>query len=132
MSDRLERMRRNPVADWTIRDVELLCREYGVIANRPEEAARIIRWRIREWRRNSPYLINARSSPYIFASSSLLSTRWGSSNEQARISDRRRTASSGRRRRFRGYGPGSPRLHERRRHARGSGVEYSRCHHDLD
>jgi hypothetical protein len=31
MSDRLERMRRNPVGDWTIRDVEALCREYDVL-----------------------------------------------------------------------------------------------------
>jgi hypothetical protein len=31
MSDRLERMRRNPVGDWTIRDVESVCREYAVL-----------------------------------------------------------------------------------------------------
>jgi predicted RNA binding protein YcfA (HicA-like mRNA interferase family) len=29
-SDLLEDMRRNPTADWHIRDVELLCREYGL------------------------------------------------------------------------------------------------------
>jgi hypothetical protein len=28
---RLERMRRNPAADWTIADVEAVCREYRVI-----------------------------------------------------------------------------------------------------
>ena len=27
---RLERMRRNPAGDWTIADVEAICREYGV------------------------------------------------------------------------------------------------------
>jgi hypothetical protein len=31
MSDRLERMRRNPVGDWNIRDVEAVCREYAVL-----------------------------------------------------------------------------------------------------
>jgi hypothetical protein len=29
-SDLLERMRHNPVGDWRIRDVEQLCREYGL------------------------------------------------------------------------------------------------------
>ncbi len=31
MSDRLERMRRNPAGDWTIGDVEAVCREHGVL-----------------------------------------------------------------------------------------------------
>jgi hypothetical protein len=31
MSDRLERMRRNPAGDWTIRDVEAVCREHAVL-----------------------------------------------------------------------------------------------------
>jgi hypothetical protein len=30
-SDLLERMRRNPAGDWQIRDVEALCREYGLL-----------------------------------------------------------------------------------------------------
>ena len=30
MSKRLEQMRRNPLSDWTIRDVETVCREHGV------------------------------------------------------------------------------------------------------
>lgn len=30
MSKRLEKMRRNPRADWTIEDIEALCREFGV------------------------------------------------------------------------------------------------------
>ena len=30
-SDLLERMRRNPAGDWRIRDVEALCREYGLL-----------------------------------------------------------------------------------------------------
>jgi hypothetical protein len=30
-SDLLERMRRNPAGDWNIRDVETVCREYGVL-----------------------------------------------------------------------------------------------------
>jgi hypothetical protein len=31
VSRRLEAMRRNPAADWTISDVEAVCREYGVL-----------------------------------------------------------------------------------------------------
>ena len=30
-SDLLDRMRRNPAADWHIRDVEAVCREYGLL-----------------------------------------------------------------------------------------------------
>jgi predicted RNA binding protein YcfA (HicA-like mRNA interferase family) len=30
-SDLLEQMRRNPAGDWQIRDVEAVCREYGVL-----------------------------------------------------------------------------------------------------
>ena len=30
MSDRLERMRANPRADWKIADVEAVCRDYGI------------------------------------------------------------------------------------------------------
>ena len=30
-SDLLERIKRNPVGDWTIRDVEAACREYGLL-----------------------------------------------------------------------------------------------------
>ena len=30
-SELLERMRRSPAADWQIRDVEAVCREYGVM-----------------------------------------------------------------------------------------------------
>jgi hypothetical protein len=30
MSDRLDRMRRNPAADWNIGDVEAVCREFSV------------------------------------------------------------------------------------------------------
>jgi hypothetical protein len=30
ISDLLERMRRNPDGDWRIRDVEALCREFGL------------------------------------------------------------------------------------------------------
>jgi hypothetical protein len=30
-SDLLDRMRRNPVGDWNIRDVETLCREHGLL-----------------------------------------------------------------------------------------------------
>ncbi len=41
MSDRLERMRRNPVGDWTIRDVEADCREYAVVCEPAGAAVRI-------------------------------------------------------------------------------------------
>ena len=30
-SDLLERMRNNPAGDWSIRDVEAICREYGLL-----------------------------------------------------------------------------------------------------
>ena len=30
-SDLLERMARNPAGDWTIRDVEIVCRESGML-----------------------------------------------------------------------------------------------------
>ena len=30
-TDLLERMRRNPAGDWQIRDVEAVCREYGLL-----------------------------------------------------------------------------------------------------
>jgi hypothetical protein len=30
-SDLLDRMRRNPAADWHIRDVEAVCREHGLL-----------------------------------------------------------------------------------------------------
>ena len=31
LSERLERMRRNPADDWTISDVEAVCGEYGLL-----------------------------------------------------------------------------------------------------
>jgi hypothetical protein len=31
MSKRLERMRENPAADWTISDIEAVCREHGIL-----------------------------------------------------------------------------------------------------
>lgn len=31
MSKRLERMRRNPTGDWTMSDVEAVCREHGIL-----------------------------------------------------------------------------------------------------
>jgi hypothetical protein len=30
-SDLLERMRRNPAGDWTIRDIEAICHAYGLL-----------------------------------------------------------------------------------------------------
>ena len=35
MDGLLERMRRNPVGDWTIRDVETLCRQDGIFCEPP-------------------------------------------------------------------------------------------------
>lgn len=35
MSDRLSRMRSNPAGDWTIRDMEAVCAEYGVQCTPP-------------------------------------------------------------------------------------------------
>ena len=35
MTDLLSRMRRNPVADWTIGDVEAVCREHGLRCSPP-------------------------------------------------------------------------------------------------
>ena len=31
MSKRLERMRRNPAADWTIENIEAVCREHAIL-----------------------------------------------------------------------------------------------------
>jgi len=31
MDDLLDRMRRNPAGDWTIRDVETLCRQHNIL-----------------------------------------------------------------------------------------------------
>ena len=33
--DLLDRMRRNPAGDWTIADVERLCRRYGIVCRPP-------------------------------------------------------------------------------------------------
>jgi hypothetical protein len=35
VDDVLERMRRNPVGDWTIRDVETLCHQQGILCEPP-------------------------------------------------------------------------------------------------
>lgn len=35
MSDPLDRMRRNPAADWTIRDVAAVCARYGIRCTPP-------------------------------------------------------------------------------------------------
>ena len=35
MSDLLDRMRRNPQGNWTIKDVETVCAEYGVTCRPP-------------------------------------------------------------------------------------------------
>ena len=35
MIDLLDRMRRNPAGDWTIKDVERLCREHGLTCTPP-------------------------------------------------------------------------------------------------
>jgi len=35
MSRRLEAMRRNPASDWTIADVEAICREHGIFCEPP-------------------------------------------------------------------------------------------------
>jgi len=35
MSDRLDRMRANPRADWKIADIEAVCREYGIPVEPP-------------------------------------------------------------------------------------------------
>jgi hypothetical protein len=33
--DLLDRMRRNPVGDWTIKDVETVCRQHGIACSPP-------------------------------------------------------------------------------------------------
>jgi hypothetical protein len=35
MDDLLDRMRRNPAGDWTIRDVEALCQQHGILCEPP-------------------------------------------------------------------------------------------------
>jgi hypothetical protein len=39
MSKRLEAMRRNPRDDWTIADVEAVCREFGITVARPRSGS---------------------------------------------------------------------------------------------
>src|SRR3954463_11091640 len=51
MSKRLNRMPRNPAGDWTIGDVEAVCREHGVCASRPAVAARSKKSGTRRWGR---------------------------------------------------------------------------------
>ena len=43
--DLLDRMRRNPAADWTISDVEALCREPGLRCAPPSGGGRTTRFR---------------------------------------------------------------------------------------
>jgi hypothetical protein len=35
MNSLFERMRRNPAGDWTIRDVETVCRQFGILCAPP-------------------------------------------------------------------------------------------------
>jgi len=42
-SDLLERMRRNPAADWHISDVEAVCREYGLLFRPGKGTSRVTR-----------------------------------------------------------------------------------------
>lgn len=35
MRDRLDRMRANPAGDWTIADIEAVCRQYGIRVSPP-------------------------------------------------------------------------------------------------
>jgi hypothetical protein len=35
VADLLDRMRHNPVGDWTIRDGERLCRQHGILCEAP-------------------------------------------------------------------------------------------------
>lgn len=39
MSKRLEAMRANPAGDWTIRDVEAVCREFDVVCTPPRSGS---------------------------------------------------------------------------------------------
>ncbi len=52
VSDRLERMRRNPVGDWTIRDVEAVCREYAVVCEPARGGGSHYKVAHRKWRRS--------------------------------------------------------------------------------
>jgi hypothetical protein len=49
MSDRLERMRHSPAGDWTIHDVEMVCREHAVLYELARAAAHITKWPILGW-----------------------------------------------------------------------------------
>ena len=39
MSKRLDAMRRNPQADWTISDIEAVCREFGIACQPPRSGS---------------------------------------------------------------------------------------------
>jgi hypothetical protein len=39
VSDLLDKMRRNPQGDWTIKDVETVCREYGLTCLPPKRGS---------------------------------------------------------------------------------------------
>ena len=43
MSKRLERMRDNPAANWTIGDIEAVCHEFGIFCEPPAAVARTTR-----------------------------------------------------------------------------------------
>jgi len=49
-ADLLESMRSNPAGDWSIRDVEAICREYGLLF-RAVRALRIAMQSIRQHRK---------------------------------------------------------------------------------
>jgi hypothetical protein len=75
VSDRLERMRRNPVGDWTIRDVEALCREYAVLCEPARGGGSHYKVAHARMVEKLTILISARSNRYISGSSSCLSMR---------------------------------------------------------
>jgi len=39
VSDLLDQMRRNPRADWTIKDVETVCKQHGLVCSPPNKGS---------------------------------------------------------------------------------------------
>lgn len=52
----LEQMRRNPLADWTIADVQRLCDEHGIDLMKPTRDS--------HYKAASPHLVGHQSIPY--------------------------------------------------------------------
>jgi hypothetical protein len=74
MSDRLDRIH-NPMGDWTIRDIEALCREYGIVCEPARGGGSHYKVAHPQMIEKLPSPINVRLNPYIFEDPLPLSMR---------------------------------------------------------